>query len=220
MYNTLLDKWEEAIQLEKKIIHEIFVQYFPNLSSDGISALAKQYKVYFDFKMRILKLLNAKRAVIETETHQLACVIKKREEVIYSNNKENTTDDVPRPEMDEEEVVQANIVYPIKKKDDSIILVDEDDQNNVDLSGDITAPDMEPPTIVEVQVTLVEQPGIQLKVDNEPATEQLEKPHSPSVIENIQKESTKKVITQLPGETTEMNIDRAIIKSVPPELVK
>lgn len=25
LYNTLLDKWEEAIQLEKKIIDEIFV---------------------------------------------------------------------------------------------------------------------------------------------------------------------------------------------------
>lgn len=95
LYNTLLDKWEEAIQLEKKIIDEIFVQYFPNLSSDGISALTEEYKAYFDFKMRILKLLDGKRVVIESETHQLACVIKQREEVVQSSKKDDTTDDVP-----------------------------------------------------------------------------------------------------------------------------
>lgn len=167
LYNTLLDQWEEAIYLEKKIIDEIFVQYFPNLSSDGISALVEQYKVYFDFKMRRLKLLNAKRVVIESETHQLSCVIKKREELVHSSNKDNTTDDVPLLEMDEQEIVQPDIVYPIKKKDDFIILVDEDVHNIVDLSRDNTAPDMEPPTIIEAQVTLVDQSAIQLKVDNE-----------------------------------------------------
>lgn len=97
-----------------------------------------------------MKLLNAKRSVVESETHQLACVIKKREEFIHSSNKDDTTNDVPQPQMDEEEIFQAGVVYPIKKKDDSIILVDEDVQDIVDLSGDITAPNIDPPTITEV----------------------------------------------------------------------
>lgn len=64
--------------------------------------------------------------------------------------------------MDEEEIVQPNIVHLINKKDDSIILVDEDVENIVDLSGDNTTPNMEPPMITEVQVTLVDQLAIQL----------------------------------------------------------
>lgn len=220
LYNTLLDKWEEAIQLEKKILDEVFVQYFPNLSSKGISALTKEYKAYFDFKVRRLKLLNAKRLVFESKTHQLACIIKKREDVIHSRSKNDTTKDVPRLEMDEQEIVQADIVYPTRKKDDSIILIDEDIQDTVVLSGDITALDMDPPTILEVQVTLGDQPGNQLKEVSEPTTEQLEKPQSPPVIEITQNESTEEAITQKIEDTIEKNIERAIIKSISPEPAK
>lgn len=153
LYNILLDKWEDSIKLEKEIIDEIFVQYFPNLSTDGISALVDQYKAHFSFKARRLKLLNGKRAIVETETHQIACGIKKMEELIHSSknkDKEEIVDDVNRPEMDEEDIIQPDEVYPLKKKDDSIILVDDDVQNTVDLSGDNVAPDMEPPAITNV----------------------------------------------------------------------
>lgn len=96
-----------------------------------------------------------KMVVIESETHQLANVIKQREDNIHSSNKDDTTNNVPRPEMDEEEIVQDDEVYPLKKKDDSLILVDEVVQDIVDLSGDITALDMDPPTTTEVHITLV-----------------------------------------------------------------
>lgn len=121
--------------------------------------------------------------------------------------------------MDEEEIFQADVVYPTKK-DDSIILVDEDVQDIVDLSGDITTLDMDPPTITKVQVTSVDQLGTQLKVVSEPTTKQLEKPQSPLVIKTTQKESTEEAITQQTEDTTKKNIERDIIKSIPPKPTK
>lgn len=79
---------------------------------------------------------------------------------------------------------------------------------------------MEPPTNNEVQVTLVDQPDTQLKVENELTTKQPEKFQSPPIIEDTQKDSTEKVVTQLPIQTTQQNTKRAIIKSVPLEPAK
>ncbi|XP_059078120.1 uncharacterized protein LOC131876681 [Cryptomeria japonica] len=132
---------------------------------DEISALVYKYKIQFAFKARRLKLFSGKRAIIEAGTHRIACEIKRMEELIQSSK--NEEDVVNRPEMDEEEIVQANEVYPVKKKDDTIIHVD-DVQDTVDPYGDNVAPDMEPPEITDLQVKLVEQLATQLKVVNPP----------------------------------------------------
>ncbi|XP_057848284.1 putative cysteine-rich receptor-like protein kinase 9 [Cryptomeria japonica] len=120
--------------------------------------------------------------------------------------------------MDEEEIVQADEVYLVKKKDDTIIHVVDEVKDSVDLSGDNTTLDMEPPEITDIQVTLVEQPTTQLKVVNPPEIEQSEKPQSPSVIED-NKESTKKFVTQSSKKEMEKNTKKAIIKNMYAQLL-
>lgn len=187
---------------------------------DGISNLVDQQKEHFAFKERRLKLLNGKRGIIEIETHQIACKIRKMEELIRSSkNKDNITDDVNRSEMDEEAIIQPDEVYPLKKNDDFIIYVVDDVKKIVDLSGDNIAPDMDPPANADVQVTLVEQLTTQLKVDNPPTTKQLEKPKSPPVIQAIQKEPTESVVTQ-PFEKEMKNTEKEIVKVISSEPAK
>lgn len=58
---------------------------------------------------------------------------------------DNEQDTEVRPEMDEEEIVQADVVYHIKKKDDTtsqpVIFVDEI-HDTIDISRNIITPDM------------------------------------------------------------------------------
>lgn len=97
---------------------------------------------------------------------------------------ENNTVDIP--EMDEEDIVQAEIVYPIKKKDDGtsepVFFVD-DIYDTIDLSGNIIALDMQPPEITDSQVNIVEISTTQPSVDipPPPVKDQLVKPQLPLV---------------------------------------
>lgn len=118
-----------------------------------------------------MKLISGKVQPVEIETHQIARNIQHMEDLIRSSKDEKDT--VDRPKMDEEEIVQADVVYPIKKDDtivQQVILVDEI-EDAIDLSGDITAPDMQQPKITELQVTSVEKPTTQLGVDIPPVKE-------------------------------------------------
>lgn len=138
------------------------------------------------------------------------------EELIQSSK--NEEDVVIRPKMDEEEIVQADEVYPIK--DETIIHVVDEVQDTVDLSGDNIAQDMEPPEITNLQVKLVEQPTTQLKVVNPSEPEQLEKPQSPSIFQETQKESMEIVVTQTSEKEIEKNQQKAIIKVTSSETTK
>lgn len=118
LYTILLNKWEEAVKKEKEIIDDVFVQYFSDLSNDELNEFLDKYKFQFAFKARRLKLLSGKVQHVETETHQIAHNIQWMQELIHSSKDEQDTIDVP--EMDEEEIVQDDVVYPVKKKDDTI----------------------------------------------------------------------------------------------------
>lgn len=70
--------------------------------------------------------------------------------------------------MDEEEILQADIVYPIKKKDDTtcqpVIFVD-DIHDTIDLSGNIIELDKQPPIIIDSQDNVMDIPTTQSSMD-------------------------------------------------------
>lgn len=137
------------------------------------------------------------------------------EELIHSSKYEQ--DIVDRPEMDEEEIVQANVVYPTKKKDDTIVqqvILVNDIEYAIDLSGDITTLDMQPPEISDSQVTKVEKPITQLGVDIPPIKEQLVKPQPPPVSQDTQKESDEKFDTKISEQEIEKEQEKEDIVKV------
>ncbi|XP_059066690.1 uncharacterized protein LOC131857918 [Cryptomeria japonica] len=168
------------------------------------------------------QLLNGKRAIIETKTHQLAYQIKQRIDALQSIAKDEFADDVSLLELDIEEIDPANIVFSNEKKDDLVIHIDEDIEDLVDLSEEITAPKMDLPSIIEVQNTTDNQPATQTEEVHIPVTKQqekpqppnekLEKPKSPPAIEITQKETTKEAVTQKEEDKMEANTERAISK--------
>lgn len=94
--------------------------------------------------------MNGKIQSVEVETHQIAQNVQQ----MYKHSKsygDEKTETAVRPEVDEEEIVQADIFYPINKKDDTtsqpVIFVD-DIRDTIDLSGNIIAPNMQPPKII------------------------------------------------------------------------
>ncbi|XP_059074838.1 RNA polymerase II degradation factor 1-like [Cryptomeria japonica] len=152
---TVDEKEEVVQQIEKEIIDEVFVQYFPEVSKDAISTLVEKYKARFMFKARRLKLHSAKKSIVETETHHIAFNIKRMEELVQSSkNAENVTNN--RPEMDEEEIIQAHVVYLIK--DDTTIHVTNDD-----IFANVTTPDIEPHKVTNLQ----ESPEKEMKENTE-----------------------------------------------------
>lgn len=78
-----------------------------------------------------------------------------------------------RPELDEEEIIPPDIVYPIKHKDDTtsllVIFVDDIDeiQDTIDTIGNIIEPVMEPLEQLVITITheATEAPVIQSSVD-------------------------------------------------------
>ncbi|XP_059076453.1 pollen-specific leucine-rich repeat extensin-like protein 1 [Cryptomeria japonica] len=86
------------------------------------------------------------------------------------------------------------------------------DVDTVDIFGDNTVPNMEPPEIIDTQITLVEKPTTQPKMDNPPAIKTPEKPQSLAVLQGTQKDSMENVVTQTSEQEAEKNLEKAIIK--------
>ncbi|XP_059075386.1 uncharacterized protein LOC131875318 [Cryptomeria japonica] len=83
-----------------------------------------------------------------------------------------------------------------------------------DLSGDITAPEMQLPEIIDLQVTSVEKPVTQPGVDIPPVKEPPMKPQLPPVSQDIQKESNEKDDTQISEQETEKEQEKEEITKV------
>lgn len=153
-----MNKWEEAVEKEKEIIDDIFIQYFPYLSKDELNVLLDHYKTQFYFKSRRLRIIGEKMQSVEVETHQ----IERNIQTMYKQSQwTKKQDTMEKLEMDEKGIVQANIVYPIKKKDDTtsqLVIFVDDIQDTIDLSRNI----------IELDVQAMEELVIQSSVDITP----------------------------------------------------
>lgn len=121
---------------------------------------------------------------------------------LIESQQENEQDTMDLLEIDEEEIVQVDIVYPIKKKDDTtsqLVIFVDDIQDTIDLSRNIIVPDMQPSEITSSQVNTVKILATQPSVDIPPplVNDQQVKPQLPPVSQATKEEPAEKVAKQI-----------------------
>lgn len=140
-------------------------------------------------KARRLKLMHEKIQFVEFETHQIAHNIQWMQKHLKSSNDEQA-EPVVQLEMDEEEIAQDDVIYPIKKQDDTtsqLVIFVDDIQDTIDLSRNIIVLDMQPPKISKIPTT-------QPRVDIPPPLAK-EQPVKPQLVsQDTQEEPTEQVV--------------------------
>lgn len=90
------------------------------MSWDELLALLAKYKGQFHSKTRRLKLLDGKTQPIEDDTDRISQDIQRMDALLKGyENKPNQTGTGAPSELDAEEFITLDVVYPVKNKDDT-----------------------------------------------------------------------------------------------------